>query len=347
MVNVLIVEDSKSTRMLLKKILESDPLIRVIGEVESGEDALQFLEYKKPDVITMDIVMSGMDGFTATQRIMGNAPIPIVIVSSAFKPDEAENSFKALEAGAVAIIEKPIAPTHPDYLRVCREFTDTVKIMSEVKVVTRWTRDRKVIKTGLKPPAYSGRFIKELDIVVIGASTGGPPALLTILSTLPGNFPAPILIVQHISAGFVVGLASWLESGTGFPVHIPSDGEVCLPGHVYLAPDDFQMGVTFGPRVVLDKSDFENGQRPAVSYLFRSTARHFPKSAIGVLLTGMGNDGAAELKMMKDNGSMTIAQDEASCVVFGMPGEAVKIRGAGYILPPVDIAKTIADMIGK
>jgi len=333
----------------LKEILETDPGIRIIGMVGSGEDALEFLRKGKPDVITMDIVMPGIDGFTATERIMGTTPVPIVIVSSAYKPGEAENSFRAMEAGAVAIIEKPVAPTNPDYPRISRELVQTVKIMSEVKVVTHWGRDRDKKNKEVVPPVIGlARGIsRDIDLLVMGSSTGGPPVLQAILSHIPRNIPVPILIVQHISIGFVEGLARWLEGETRFPVHVAKDGEVCLPGHVYLAPDDVQMGVTYGPRIVLEKAPLENGQRPSVSYLFRTAARYFPRNAIGVLLSGMGNDGALELRNMKDMGAVTIAQDEASCVVFGMPGEAVKLGGAGYILPPLGIAEIIVEIIDK
>jgi len=347
-IEVLIVEDSRSARMLLEEILGSDPQINVIGTVESGEAAIEFLKSRKPDVITMDIVMPGIDGFTATQRIMETTPIPIVIVSSAYKTNEAANSFKAMEAGAVAITEKPVAPTNPDYPRISQELIRTVKWMSEVKVVTRFSRDKR-LKTPtpifIPAPEPVKSLFKNIDLIAIGTSTGGPPVLQTILSHLPHNIPVPIVIVQHISPGFLEGLVQWLHSTTGFPVHIPKEKEYCLPGHVYLAPDDYQMGIQFGCRVSLEKSMLINGQRPSVSYLFQSVAQYFPGSAIAVLLTGMGNDGASELKLIRDTGSMTIAQDEASCVVYGMPGEAVKINGAVRVLPPIDIANEIISLL--
>ncbi|MGE5343796.1 MAG: chemotaxis-specific protein-glutamate methyltransferase CheB [Candidatus Omnitrophota bacterium] len=349
MIRVLIVEDSASIGLVLKDILESDAGIRVTAVVESGEDALRFLHSTKtkPDVITMDILMSGMDGFAATQRIMEICPVPIIIVSSPYKLNEAENSFKAMEAGAVAIIEKPVDPTHPDYRRIASELIRTVKNMSEVKVVTRFSQKGRKTFPGIIPSMAPGMAPKGVNAVLIGASTGGPPVLLTILSGLPHNLPVPLLIVQHISAGFIEGLARWLEVITGFPVHIPNDGDTCLPGHVYLAPNHVHMGMTHGYRVKLEVAPEENGQRPSVSYLFRSAAVHFPGSTIGILLTGMGKDGSAELKLMKNTGSITIAQDEASCVVYGMPGEAVKLGGATYVLSPTEIPRKIIDVINE
>jgi two-component system chemotaxis response regulator CheB len=351
MTNVLIVEDSPTARMLLQRILDSDALLNVVAAVDSGEAALDYLSsFNRPPVhvITMDIVMPGLDGFTATQRIMETTPLPIVIVSAAYKPDEAELSFKAINAGAVAIVEKPVSPSHPDYPRVSAKMVETLRLMSEVKVITRFPRNRQretapasYAPAGSKP--YSQRAA---DLVVIGSSTGGPPAVHTILSRLSPGLTVPLLIVQHISRGFVEGLARWLEKGAGLPVHIPADGDLCRPGHVYLAPDDCHMGICTGDRICLEKSQPEYGQRPSVAHLFRSAARHYPKNSIGILLSGMGNDGAAELKLMKDAGAITIAQDEESCVVYGMPWEAVKIDGATYVLPPELIAQKIKYITG-
>ena len=178
-------------------------------------------------------------------------------------------------------------------------------------------------------------------IVAIGASTGGPPAIKTILEGLKKDFPLPILIVQHIAAGFLDGMASWLGKVVSLPVRIPDLDERLLPGHIYLAPNATQMGVTKG-KISINRTAFpENGLRPAVSYLFRSVAEVYGQYGIGVLLTGMGKDGAAELKILQKRGGLTIAQDEASSVVNGMPGEAVKLQAATHVLPPVEIARLL------
>lgn len=361
-INVLIVEDSPSGRMLMNSILESDPDIRVIGMVDSGESALKFLENQIPDVITMDIIMPGMDGFETTQRIMETTPVPIVVVSAAYKTGDTLNSFKAIEAGAVTIIEKPVGPNHPDFPRISRELIQMVKTMSEVKVVTRFSSSRKHKKADshafdstpishihaqASPPVSFFKSEKNFELVVIGASTGGPPVLQTILSALPHDINVPILVVQHISAGFVEGLAEWLQQMTGFPVHVAHNNEVCLPGHVYIPPDNLHMGVKPGPRIILDEAPMENNSRPSVDYLFRSAAQCYPKNTIGVLLTGMGNDGAAGLKSLKNGGSVTIVQDEASCAIYGMPREAVRMNAATYTLPPLEIAQTMTYSLRK
>jgi two-component system chemotaxis response regulator CheB len=186
-----------------------------------------------------------------------------------------------------------------------------------------------------------------IRIIAIGASTGGPPVLQTILSELSKNLPVPILIVQHIAKGFIKGLAEWLGQVTGFPVHIAAHRERLAAGHVYFAPDDIHMGVESNDRIVLTKSEPNNGLRPSASHLFRSVAKAYRESAVGVLLTGMGADGAAELKLMKDNGGITIAQDKASSLVHGMPGVAIQLGAATYVLSPPEIVKTLERLIRK
>lgn len=344
MIDVLIVEDSPSMSMILERILAAATGLRVVGTVDSGEAALFFLKNQDssrlPHVITMDIVMPGMDGFTTCRRIMESTPVPIIIVSSAYHPHEAESSFKAMEAGAVAIIEKPVALNHPDYERVAKNMVETVRLMSEVRVVTRWRRDKETA-VGAPRITPAPSVPRQFDLIAFGASTGGPPVLKTILEQLPKDLPIPILIVQHISRGFIDSMGTWLQSTTGFPVRIPKNGEIWKPGHVYLAPDGVQMGVKAGNRIVLTAGKPESRHCPSVSCLFHSVALGYSSRAIGVLLTGMGDDGAAELRMMKEMKAVTIAQDEKSCVVYGMPGEAVKIGAAEYILPPEAIAARI------
>ena len=185
----------------------------------------------------------------------------------------------------------------------------------------------------------------EIKLIAIGTSTGGPPLLETILSGLPKDFPAPILIVQHIAPGFLGGLVEWLSQTSALSIHVAANGVVPLPGHVYLAPDDFQMGISTIGRIQLTKEEAENGLRPAVSYLFRSLAEAYGPRAVGVLLTGMGKDGALELKHMRDKGAVTIAQDRDSSLVYGMPGEAVALGGAKYVLPGDKIADALIGLV--
>jgi two-component system, chemotaxis family, protein-glutamate methylesterase/glutaminase len=345
MIKVLIVDDSQVVRDFMTYILSSDPAVQVIGTAGNGEEAVQAVREKKPDLVTMDINMPKMDGFEATRRIMETAPTPIVIVSASWDPKEVEKTFQAVEAGALAVLEKPVGVNHPNYERLTKELIRTVKLMSEVKVVRRRWEGKH--RTDIPEAALIGApmpGIMEVKAVAIGASTGGPQAIEAVLSGLPKAFPAPLLIVQHISAGFVQGFADWLANASGLPVKIAAHDEYPLPGHVYIAPDDVQMGMDRTGRISLNKGEPENGLRPSVSHLFRSVATVCGRNAVGVLLTGMGKDGACELKLMKEKGAMTIAQSKESCIVFGMPGEAVALNAAAYLLSPVKIAEFLAGL---
>jgi two-component system chemotaxis response regulator CheB len=346
MIKVLIVEDSQVVREFLTYVLSSDPDIQVIGTASNGEEAIRAVRDKRPDIVTMDINMPKMDGFEATRIIMETTPIPIVIVSASWDPGELEKTFQAMEAGALAAVRKPVGVAHPDYKDQAKELIQTIKLMSEVKVVRRHSR----IKHGKGIP--EGLAVKDLiplttdvKVVAIGASTGGPPVIETILSRLSKDSCAPLLIVQHIAPGFVQGFADWLASSCRIPVKIATGHEFPLPGHAYIAPDGVHMGMDASGRIVFEGSEPENGLRPAVSYLFRSVAKVFGKNIVGVLLTGMGKDGAYELKMMKEKGAITIAQDKESCVVYGMPGEAVKLNAATYVLSPPKIAELLAELL--
>lgn len=350
MIKVLIVEDSIVAQELLVHILSSDPEIHIIGTARNGEEALKFLKTNRPDVITMDINMPRMDGFEATRRIMETQPVPIVVVTASWDPKEVATSFRAIEAGAVASLKKPPGIWHPDHENEARELVRTVKLMSEVKVVKRSPRIQRP-KAEFAPPAPIELEVpkksSEIRLVAIGVSTGGPPVLQKILSKLPKSFPVPILIVQHIAKGFLPGMAVWLEKTTGLPFHIPVHGEYLFPGHVYLAPETLHMGVVNGGRVVLSDDSPENGTRPSISYLFRSVVKVYGQNAVGVLLTGMGRDGAEELKLMKEKGAVTIVQDKESSVVFGMPAEAIKLDAPLYVLPPDRIAASLNKIVNK
>jgi two-component system, chemotaxis family, protein-glutamate methylesterase/glutaminase len=344
MIKVLIVEDSAVVRELLTYILSSDPDILVIGTANNGEEAVKVVRDKTPDIVTMDINMPKMDGLEATRIIMETTPTPIVIVSASWDTKEVKKTFQAMEVGALTTIRKPVGVAHPDYQDRAKELIKTVKLMSEVKVVRRHPKIKLKKDIPVREPAPA---IMDIKAVAIGASTGGPSVIETILSGLPKDFCAPLLIVQHISAGFVQGFTDWLTTSCRFPVKIAERGEFTLPGHAYVAPDGVHMGIEADGKIILSESEHENGLRPSVSYLFRSVAEVLGKSAVGVLLTGMGKDGAEELKLMKEKGAITIAQDKESCVVYGMPGEAVKMNAATYVLSPLEIASTLVAAANK
>jgi two-component system chemotaxis response regulator CheB len=346
-IKVLVVEDSPVARELLVYILDSDPEIKVIGTVNNGIQALEALKEKTPDVITMDIHMPEMDGFEATRVIMETAPTPIVIVTASENPREVGTSFRAIEAGALAVVPRPQGLSHPEFKTNATELLQTVKLMSEVKVVRRWHKTRSGLSTPRQPEFDVNGRQRDIKVVAIGASTGGPIALQTILSELPKDFLAPTLIVQHMAPGFTSGFVEWLNQTTRLSVHLATPGEVMLDGHVYVAPDGFQMGVKVAGRIALSHDASEHGLCPSVSYLFRALAEVYGAQCIGVLLTGMGKDGAAELRSMKMRGAVTFAQDGESSVVHGMPGEAIKLDAATYVLPPEKIAAALQTLVKK
>jgi two-component system chemotaxis response regulator CheB len=345
MIRVLVVDDSPVARELLIHILDSDAGIQVIGSAANGREAVEFVMRNKPDIITMDIHMPEMDGFEATQTIMETNPVPIVIVTGSADMRELEASFRAIEVGALTVRQKPQAIGHPDHEKNAKNLLMTVKLMSEIRVVRRWVRTAE--RRPLLQRELAGEVVVQpavVKVVAIGASTGGPPVIEKILVGLPNNFPAPVLIVQHMAEGFIRGFAEWLGQRSSLPVHVPCDGSMTQPGHVYIAPDGVQMRMDAAGRISCRCESLENGLRPSVSYLFRSTAEVFGKNAIGVLLTGMGRDGAVELKLMKARGAVTIAQDEESSVVYGMPGEAVRLEAARYVLPADKIATVLTSI---
>jgi len=341
-IKVLVVEDSSVVRTLLEHILKSDPQIQVIGMVRNGHDALSFLTRETPNVVLMDIEMPEMDGFETTRRIMETQPLPIVICSGSRNQSETITTFRLMEVGAVAFVEKPVGREHQDFDAVAGHLLQTVKLMSEVKVVRRWAKStRTAVDSTPTSPATPRRASGKIDVIGIGASTGGPPVIQTILTGLTKDFPVPLLVVQHIAPGFLPGLVDWLNQTTSLNVQVASYGVEPLPGNVYFAPDDYHMAISSGGRIVLSREEPDSGLRPSVAHLFHSLAEFCGSRAVGVLLTGMGKDGAEELKNLKNGGALTIVQDRETSAVHGMPGEAIALGAATYVLPPDGIARAL------
>ncbi len=341
MITVLIVDDSLVVRRQLAHILESDPEIEVIGEAENGRAALEFLERERPQVVTMDIQMPVMNGILATRLIMERDPLPIIIVSAKWEPYEVAMTFKAVEAGALSLLEKPQGPGSPGSEESIRELITTVKMAAGVRV--RRLRPRTLPTKAPPLPALKER--RQIKIIGLGASTGGPPAIRDFLTSLPHTFSLPILVVQHMAIGFMKGFSQWLNLSTPFSVELATHNQFIKGGHVYLAPEDFQMGVKFGGEITLTKDPPEHSIRPSVSYLFRSIARVYGKKSVGILLTGMGVDGSLELKHIRDSGGITFAQDRTSSVIHGMPGEAIRLGAPHHVQSPRGIALTLQTIL--
>ena len=343
MFRVLVAEDSVVTRTYLAAILGDDPGLEVVGLARNGIEAVEQAERLKPDVIVMEVYMPRMNGLEAAGRIMERVPTPIVMVSASFSQDEVAMTFEALKAGALTAVDKPCGPDHPDQAEAVRRLVETVKLMAEVKVVHRWPR--KARSQGLEAVEQGPvPMPRQIRLIAIGASTGGPQVIMEILASLPRDFRAPILVVQHITPGFTRGLVTWLGQGTSLAVKLAELGESVSPETVYLAPDGSHMGITKDGRLRLIKAAVQDGFCPSASYLFQSVAEAYGRSAMGVLLTGMGRDGAQGLLRLRQAGGVTIAQDEATSVVFGMPGEAIRLGAAEHVLSPERIAGAIRSL---
>lgn len=339
-IRILVAEDSPVQCELQVHLFSSDPELEVVGIARDGQEAVERVRLCRPDVVTMDFHMPVMNGAEATRLIMETHPVPIVVVSGSSVPGEVAETFRTLDAGALVIVEKPADLGG----EAARKLLETVKLMAEVKVVRRWPEARK------SAPAAAAHFQPKaafpVALVAMGASTGGPPVLQTILSALARDFPAPVAIVQHISPGFTEGFAEWLTEASGFPTRVATQGERLDRGRAYVAPEGRHMTVRAdgrgGCRIELNAGPLENGHRPAVAPFFRSVAAAVGDKAVGVLLTGMGKDGAAELRALRERGAVTIAQDRESSVVPGMPGEAVRLDAATHVLPPAQIGELLA-----
>ena len=342
MIRVLIVEDSPTVRLLLKALLESDPDIEVIGVAANGAEGVSMALALKPDLITMDIRMPIMDGFEATRRIMEEHATPIVVVSSSVDDADLMITFNAIQAGALDVIEKPRGLAHHNADEIRDRLIRTVKLMAEVKVIHHYRppspRSDALPTRVASSPSFA---LRQALIVAIGASTGGPAALNTLFKGLPGNFPLPILVVQHMTAGFTAGLVAWLRVESRLPIKLAEHGERVSPGTIYFAPDSRHLEVASLGVLGLSQAPPVSHLRPSATVLFRSVAHCYGPAAIGVLLTGMGDDGAIGLQALHDGGSATIAQDELTSVVYGMPKAAVDLGAAGQILAIGDIAPAI------
>ena len=339
-VRVLIVEDSAVVRELLSHIITSDPRLEIAGVAGSAEEALRLLPRLKPDVISMDIRLPGMNGLEATQRIMAEHPTPIVVIAGSVQADDLNIAMNALKAGALSVLEKPVGGSHQDYQELANRICTQLFIMSDVPVIRQ--RGGRAPLTGEvavrpTPPAPPAALRGSYRMVGVTASTGGPNALVQLLQGLGADFPLPVLVVQHITPSFHEGFARWLGSVVPLPVRVAANWERPEPGTVYLSPADRHLLVTTdGLR--LDESPPVGLQRPSGTLLFTSMAKALGSRGVGVLLTGMGDDGADGLVALRRAGGYTLAEDASTAVVYGMPAAAAERGGVVELLPLPEIA---------
>ncbi len=329
-IRILVVDDSVVIQNILVQLLEYEAGFEVVGTAQDGREAVRLTALLRPDAITMDIHMPYMDGLEAMRQIMNTTPTPIVVVASELHGNNADLAAKAIAAGALTIVDKPQGVSLADYGAVRGQLVAAIRLIAGVELVAlsgNLPRDRNFLEGESHP-----------KIIAVGASTGGPGVLQQVLRALPDDLAIPIVIVQHITAGFGPGFVRWLDSVTAIRVQLAEDQGALTPGVAFIAPEGQHMTVTPAGIVRLDASPPVSGVRPSVTRLFTSVAESYQAAAVGILLTGMGDDGAHGLESMWNMGAYTIAQEEKSCVVYGMPKAAVEKGVVCQVLTPDEIA---------
>lgn len=347
-IKVLVVDDSVFMRRILSDIINSHPDIEVIDTARNGEDALSKIEKIKPDVVTLDVEMPRMDGLSALQKIMDSSPVPVLMLSSLTKKG-ADETIKALQFGAVDFIAKPSNVFKINVEDMKMNLLDKIIVASKVKFRKKhfFRTYERIEAKRIYPSKAKESSIKKSSVkkvVAIGTSTGGPRALQNLLPSIPKNIDASFVIVQHMPPGFTKSLANRLDSICQISVKEAEHNDTLLPGHAYIAPGDQHMVVVKENnqlKINLNSDLPVSGHRPSVDVLMNSLADTGINNVVGVILTGMGSDGAQGLKKVKKNSAYIIAQDEESCVVFGMPKSTIKLGVVDKVLPIYDISDEI------
>lgn len=338
MIRVVVVDDSAVARRLIVHILSAAPDIAVVGEAVDGRGAVSMVDALRPDVVTMDIQMPVMNGYDAARQIMVATPTPIIIVS-AHEAAEMHGSFRAIDAGAVTVLAKPGVSGVAAGDDLAADLVATVRAMAGLQVVRRRPQSSSV-PAPRRPGARRGR----IDLIAIGASTGGPAVIATILRGLKEPLPVPMLLVQHIAEGFDEGLVDWLDSVSPIEVRLGYEGQRPSAGQLVVAPNGLHMGISDAGVIALSEGAPIEGHRPSATHLFASVARAVGERAVGVILTGIGRDGTDGLSLVHAAGGHVIAQDEATSVVFGMPKSAIDVGAVEEVLAADDIAASLAAM---
>lgn len=374
MIRVLIADDSQVFQRIIVSCIEQEPGIEIVGIVDNGEDAVEKCRTLKPDLVTMDIFMPGITGLEATRRIMKECPTRIVIISSMISSKNIKHTFEAMKAGAVEVIDKPQDMLKSNYSNVQQQLVKIIKRIMEAQPTKRLTW----LSEGMETPApkaprvkpapvdidaerdtlvdktldweWEARDIEEKfipSVIAIGGSTGAPAVIADILTHLPEQFYVPILIAQHIVRGFAKGMSEWLNAGVGMEVKLAEHNAVVKHGQVLFAPDDMHLGITNGMRVKLKKRVPGDLYVPSVNHLFSAVSKSFGPQALGIILSGMGKDGAQGLLDMRKAGAVTISQNEATSVVWGMPKVANDMGAVMNQMDPAEIVRFLSGIDAK
>ena len=343
-VRVLIVDDSPVARAVLKHVLEADADIRVVGMAATGYEAVEMTATLRPDVVTMDLVMPGMDGMKATEEIMAHNPTPILFLSAFVGREGVCTRSDVLAAGALDVVEKPSTMPDPQWESEADALVRKVKSLARVPVVTHMHRARRESDRS-RPAAVDAR--RAMQVVAIGASTGGPKVVEDLLSSLPAGYGASVIVIQHMADPFIGAMVTSLRRRCALRIKVAETGDRLLPGTVLIAPPEAHLTVLAGGRVHIEAGAPVRGFRPSIDVTFASIARIYGSRGCGVLLTGMGADGAAGLLAIREAGGTTLVQDEATCAVFGMPRAAIDLGAAQQVLPPAGLARRLLSLPGR
>lgn len=343
-IDVLVVDDSAYMRKVITNMLQSDEEIFVVDTARDGLDALEKVKQWKPHVVTLDVEMPRMDGLTALQKIMQECPAAVVMLSS-LTQEGSETTIKALTLGAVDFVPKPSGAISLDIAKVKEDLIAKIKVAARAKLKNVQNVAHVAIERIIRPTVGIPVGGVPDKLVVIGSSTGGPNALQQVVPRLPGNLPAGVLIVQHMPAGFTNSLANRLNDISSLPVKEAAEGDLMRTSQVYIAPGGYHMVLDNKLTVRLNEDPPMHSVRPAVDITMESVVRNFKGSLVGVILTGMGYDGAKGMAAIKTVGGKTIAQNEATCVVYGMPRVVVEMGKADKVLPITEIAEEIVHML--
>lgn len=350
-VRVLVADDSPTSRAFLSHILSQHPGIVVVGQARDGVEAVELTARLQPSIVVMDAVMPGMDGFEATARIMTDRPTPVVVVTAALDPKDVALALRSIEVGALAVLPKPTGVEHDGARREADGFARKVVTLASVRVIRRYrgayTDPHRPSSGGTAAARTTATPQSDIEVVAVAASTGGPRVVHELLGALPADLPVPVLLVQHIAEGFIEGFVRWLDDGTDLTVQLAVDPGPLRPGTVYVAPEDRHLRIDQKRWVRLDDGPPIGQFRPAATALFESVAQVYRDRGLGVILSGLGDDGLAGLLTLHASGGIVLAQDEASCAVFGMPGVVVAAGIADTVAPVNVLTERIVELCAK